>query len=256
MGSRANYAIVGDHLELFYGHTGAITLLKDLANGPAKAIEFVRDERPVDHWLDDIWCEGAVVIDQPNRVLLLFTWHHDGVADRAARLVEIRAAWRGWEVSWAYGGIEDVVAHLGIDRLSVRTERTTPVLRPGPLEYPDSTNCLVTVRETDGTLRGYRLSTSFGEPLWAGPAMVETVTTTMPAVAGWEPLSEYDVVGPVLGLHIDLGRRELGFWTAEILKGTAEDIAACWPGWRVEFWEDRHEEHVRRCGDGFAMFPF
>ncbi|MCC8245418.1 hypothetical protein [Saccharothrix luteola] len=135
MGSRANYVIAGDDgFELFYSRGGAVTMLADLARGPA-GIEQIRGLDPAEHWLDDVWCEGAALVDTANEVLLHFTWHHDGVADRARRLAEIRHAWSGWDVRWAYGGIEDAVAYLGIDRLSVRTERGRPgrrTCRTGP----------------------------------------------------------------------------------------------------------------------------
>lgn len=72
-------------------------------------MSFVRRQQQVEHWLDDAWCEGAAVIDPVDHVLLLFTWHHDGVADRARHLARIRSAWQGWQVRWAYGGVEDLL---------------------------------------------------------------------------------------------------------------------------------------------------
>lgn len=256
MGDRANYAIAGDDgWELFYSHFGAVSLLTDLAAGPERAIAFVREQRPVEHWLDDIWCEGAAAIDPANQVVLLFTWHHDGVTDRKRRLAEIRAAWPGWQIRWAYGGVEDVVAHLGIDRLSVRTERK-PIDKLTPVfeEYPQDGLFVLTIRHEDGMLRGYSLFHEFGEPIWAGPALIDMAAGLTP-VPGRGVMSEDDT-GPDFGSHLDVARREAGFWTAGSFRGSLDDVVRCWPGWRVEFWEDRHEEQTRRCGAGFAMFPF
>ncbi|ANZ36382.1 hypothetical protein BBK82_10225 [Lentzea guizhouensis] len=252
MGQRANYAVVGEP-HLYSSRHAAISLLEDFAAGPDEALAFVRAQDRTDDWWDDIWCEGAAVIDPADHVLLLFTWHHDGVVDRARHLAGIRAAWEGWRVRWAYGGVEDVVAYLGIDRLTVRTERHRPVLRPGAADDLDLTTCLLTVRNGDG-LRAYRVAHLFCEPLWAGPELLDVLAAER-TVSSWERLSKDDV-GPDLGVHIDLARRELGFWTATTYNGSLADIAACWPGWRVEFWEDRHEEHTRRCGADFAMYRF
>ncbi|MFJ8963693.1 hypothetical protein ACIRG5_30320 [Lentzea sp. NPDC102401] len=256
MGSRANYVIADERgWELYFDNGGAVPLLETFAEGPAEMIEYVREERRVEHWLDDVWCEGAALIDIVNHLLLLFTWHHDGVDDRARRLAAIRSAWPGWQIRWAYGGLEDVVAYLGIDRATVRAEeRPQPVLRPGPIELLENSNTLVTIRQPDGALHGHRLHHLQCEPLWAGPGLLDSLAVLIP-VSGWERLTKDDD-GPELGLHFDLTTREFGFWTAATFNGTVDEIAARWPDWRVEFWEDRHEEQTLRCGAGFRMFPF
>lgn len=254
MGQRANYAIVGE-AGLYYSNAAAVSLLRDFAAGPGEAMAFVRAQRPVEHWLDDVWCEGAAVIDPVHQVLLLFTWHHNGTADRARRLAGVRAAWPGWEVRWAYAGIEDVVAYLGLDRLSVRTEidQVTALHLPPP-EYAEDATCVLTIRHEDGTLRGYSVYHEFCEPVRAGSGLLDMAAPLTP-VRGRGVLSGSDV-GPTCGVHLDVARREVGFWTTETFKGSLDDIAACWPGWRFEFWEDRHAEHTKRCGDDFEMFPF
>ncbi|USX49347.1 hypothetical protein [Lentzea sp. HUAS12] len=232
-----------------------MSLLGTFAAGPAYAIEYVRDERPAEAWLDDVWCEGAALIDTVSHVLVLFTWHHDGVGDRARRSTAIKTAWPGWEVRWAYGGIEDVVAYLGLDRASVRVaHRREFVPLPGSIEYPEDDNCVVTVRHAGGVVYGYRLQHVHCEPRWAGPGLLDGLAALTP-VRSWEPQSKHDC-GPELGLHFDLASLELGFWTVENFTGTVEEIAARWPGWRVVFWEDRHEEQTLRCGDDFRTFPF
>ncbi|MFD4641960.1 hypothetical protein ACFWN2_31970 [Lentzea sp. NPDC058436] len=255
MGSRANYAIVDERgWELYFSNGGAEPLLGTFAGGPARVIEEVRDEQPVEEWLDDVWCEGAALIDSVNHVLLLFTWHHDGVDDRARRLAAIRSSWPGWRIRWAYGGIEDLVAYLGLDRALVRAgDRPEPVLREVG-EPPEITNTLVTVRQEDGSVLGHRLCHLRCEPLWAGHGLLDSLATWTP-VRAWDRLTADDL-GPELGLHVDVANRELGFWTAANFTGTVEEIAARWPGWRVEFWEDRHEEQALRCGNEFRTFPF
>lgn len=252
MGCRANYVIVGDDgFELFYSNAGAVPLLENLAEGPAVIRRF-RSERVVGHWLDDVWCEGAALVDTANRVLLHFTWHLDGIAERARRLAEIRRAWSGWDVRWAYGGIEDVVAYLGLDRRSVRTPRESPEsMSIVQEEDPRDGSCVVTVRDAGGGLRGYWLYHLFCEPLWIGPRLVDLVAPLVPVTDRGVLSSDlFD-----LGVHVDVARREVGFWTAATFNGTVDELAACWPGWRFEFWEDRHDEQARRCGGEFGAFP-
>ncbi|GHH63057.1 hypothetical protein [Lentzea cavernae] len=256
MGSRADYVIVDERgWELHFSNGGAELLLSTLADGPADMIEVVRGEQRAEHWLDEVWCEGAALMDTVNHVLLLFTWHHDGVDDRARRLAAIRAAWTGWEVRWAYGGIGDVVAHLGLDRALVRAgDRPHPVLREGDGDPPEITNTLVTIRQADGSVLGHRLCHLHCEPLWAGPGLLDSLATWTP-VRAWDRLSPDDP-GPELGLHLEVANREFGFWTAASFTGTVEEITARWPGWKVEFWEDRHQEQALRCGADFRTYPF
>lgn len=256
MGDRANYAILGEgSYQLFYSRFGAVTLLQDLAGGPAAVFDFVRNQEPAEHWLDDIWCEGAALIDTVNKILLYFSWHHDGVADRARRLADIENAWPGWTARWAFGGVEDVVAHLGIDRQLVRTQRESIESVSGPVEeYPQDATCVLTIRGIDGELRGYSVYHEFCEPLWVGPKLLDLVASLAP-VPGRGVLS-HDDTGPDLGVHLDVAKREVGFWTAATFMGTLDDLAARWPGWRLEFWADRHAEQTQRCGPDFQMFPF
>ncbi|GLY52627.1 hypothetical protein [Lentzea sp. NBRC 102530] len=255
MGSRANYVVVDETgWELYYSHGGAVPLLDVFAEGPEAVLEVVRADEPVEQFLNDVWCEGAALIDTVDRVLMLFTWHHEGVDDRARRLAAIRTAWPGWQLRWAYGGIGDVVAHLGLDRSSVRAADHDDVeLVPGSAFYPQDDNCLVTVRHADGSVLGYRLQEAHCAPVWAGAGLPASLAA-FPSVRHWERLPE-DADGPELGLHLDLGSRTLGFWTAGNFTGTVAEIAERWPGWTVEFWEDRHEEQALRCGE-FRTFPF
>ncbi|MFI6449326.1 hypothetical protein [Kitasatospora sp. NPDC050543] len=56
------------------------------------------------------------------------------------------------------------------------------------------------------------------------------------------------------GIHVDPVRRRVGWW---LLGRHAEayEMAARWPGWEVEFWQDRSDEHVRASGGRFAPPP-
>jgi hypothetical protein len=51
-------------------------------------------------------------------------------------------------------------------------------------------------------------------------------------------------------MHLDPATRTAGVWTCnQPLKGLVEDWPRLWPGWRLEFWEDRFKLQLQRCGD-------
>lgn len=80
---------------------------------------------------------------------------------------------------------------------------------------------MVTVRDAGGELRGYWFHHLFGEALWAGPVLVDLVAPVTP-VTDRSVLSN-DLVD--LGVHVDVARREVGFWTAATFKGTVDELA-------------------------------
>lgn len=225
MGERANYAIVdADGLRLYASRVGALTLLDDLARHQ------IDTSTPVTQWYDDVWCEGAVVVDQTNQTLLLFTWHHDGVEDRAQKLAAIAKAWPGWRLRWAYEGIEQIVEHVGGDRREVRTDHDRTEGSWGPCdEFPEEVNFLLTIDEHE-----HWLHHELNEPVWAGPALLDVRVTRQ---RGRHADS---------GLHLDTRNRTAGFWTTVAIRGSLADLAARWPGWTFEFWEDRHAEQRDR----------
>ena len=59
---------------------------------------------------------------------------------------------------------------------------------------------------------------------------------------------------PEGGAHIDVRRKTLGAWQTADTMGFFQALPELWPGWRTEVWEDRFEEHVKRC-DGALRVP-
>ncbi|HEU5469960.1 MAG TPA: hypothetical protein VFV67_04855 [Actinophytocola sp.] len=219
----------------------------DLIVGPDATTRFASVQRQVEDtvagWLDDDWCEGAALIDHRRRVLLYFTWHLDGPAHRAALAAVLARTWPGWDIRWAYGGLGDIVAHVDLDPAVVRVERGTDAqLFPGD---PDYIGCLVTVRDTTGRVDAFALRGSLS-CAWRGPDLV----AALPRRARVDECLEH----PESGLHIDLATRTAGFWTMGRLPSTSVELAARWPGWRVEFWADRWPEQVERCA-GAVVLP-
>lgn len=53
---------------------------------------------------------------------------------------------------------------------------------------------------------------------------------------------------PESGIHVDVPNKTLGVWVTNPVPGLLRWLPRLWPGWRAEFWEDRYEEQLRRCG--------
>jgi hypothetical protein len=119
MGSRANYWIIEKGQKtLFYAHTGAQHIEVDFLFGPEVAVNQIRSLKLIDEPLDDVWCEGAAVIDLDEPTLLLFggelIWHETDLRELWLELLAI--SWPAWKVSWAKYGIVSVADHLNIPR--------------------------------------------------------------------------------------------------------------------------------------------
>ncbi|MFD0592605.1 hypothetical protein ACFQZ4_08585 [Catellatospora coxensis] len=119
MGSRVNYVVVRDGEHTVYAQGGGAGYGIDylFAPGPEVVLRWLAQagEYAGDHWFDDLMCEGGVLIDVDRQVLLLFNTTFNRLAHRAAMLQAYAATWSGWEIRWAYDGIGDLMAYVGLD---------------------------------------------------------------------------------------------------------------------------------------------
>lgn len=241
---RANYVIVdGGAIELYYARSGACDLDLDLVAGPDAALRQIRRRgRPTDHLLDRVWCEAAAFIDPGRRVLAIFTWHCEGYAHRAALRAVLAETWPGWDIRWAYGGIEEIATQVGrpvqpYDRSGSRP--SLAAVDPADPAELDECNLLVTVVEPDRSSRAYAMWTDVNDAFWSGPAMPamlpeSALVTELPRL-------------PESGLHLDPSARTAAIWTTLELAGLARDWPRHWPGWRCEFHQDSYETQLAAC---------
>ncbi|MEU7599523.1 hypothetical protein [Streptomyces sp. NPDC041003] len=194
---------------------------------------------------DDV--QGGVLVDPERKVLLFFALEGPSVdmRTRRATLALVRAAWPGWDVRWAYGGRTGLRAYAGLDPAD-DADRDKRVWESDlsetdgvALPYPGAE---VTVVTLDGADRCHLVCYAFDHPVMYGPALLDWLAATTDHGAYHELT--------VAGLHVDTERRRVGWWLTS--NQPHHDIAAArWPGWTVEFWEDRWADHRTASGGRF-----
>ncbi|GAA4215579.1 hypothetical protein [Actinocatenispora rupis] len=246
------YVVVEGGTVRMAGDTHGYGFLTSLAGGPEAVLDRVAELGPWSYEATHLApYEGTVLIDRDRRVLAIWAWDvmH---AHRHAVLPELRQAWTGYDVCWAYGGAGDIEAYLGHAPGEV-----TPLYAPGWRPYEtmhqpwDEQFFLVTVDDA-----GYALSMP-DEPaeLLAGP----DEAVTLPDAWRIENLAEWwhrdePVPLPGLGLHLDTASRIGTGWTVHTIEGVSERWAQAWKGWRWVFDHDRYDRHYARCHDLVRIF--
>ncbi|WP_432824466.1 hypothetical protein [Dactylosporangium sp. CA-092794] len=234
MGSRVNYVVVRDGGSTVYAQGGGAgeSIDYSFAAGPEVVLRWLAHlgDFAGGRWFNDVMCEGGVLIDADRRVLLLFNTLYNSVPYRAAMLQAYAATWPGWAIRWAYDGIADLMAYVGIDPAGARDDRRPE--RTGRNEFgpDDRVAAVVSIRGAGGRVRLYGLNPDAAWQRWCmGPDLVEWVA------AGPElPASTATV--PTAGMDLDPATRRAGLWTVEPLHGLRQRWAELWPGWTLEFW--------------------
>ncbi|MFJ3854649.1 hypothetical protein ACIPRL_00365 [Streptomyces sp. NPDC090085] len=231
---------------------GAVGLEFDLLAGPDFLLALMRQGcaygQPYS-WRPDDEIDAGVVVDPDRNVLRLFVLEGPLVETytRRAAFALLRAAWPGWEVHWIYGAQTGLRSHLGLDPGDDedRERRVWAddlfVSRPGAPLTPGSgvPSIVVTL---DGPDRCHLVGYGFDHPVMQGPALLDLLDGATDE-GGHYGLAEG-------GVRIDAYHRRVGWWTigSQIHSDT---VAARWPGWTVEFWEDRWAEHRAASGGRF-----
>ncbi|MFD5507976.1 hypothetical protein ACFWIB_09405 [Streptomyces sp. NPDC127051] len=249
MGNRATFVIVGpDGPARHRSSYGAVGLDLDLLAGPGAVLPFLAGHALEVGWYPDDGVEAGVLVDPARRLLLLFV--QEGpcatLRTRAAALELLRRAWAGWEVRWLYDGQHGLRAHLGLrpepadDGAALLY--TAPALEPDDEELadPDPVVAVVTI----GPDRCHALGGVAPHPVEEGPSLLDRLRDAPDHGSHRLPADA--------GIHIDPERRRIGWWLTTAPAVPADALAARWPGWTVELWEDRWAEHERASGGRFA----
>ncbi|WP_190212304.1 hypothetical protein [Kitasatospora indigofera] len=257
MGSRANYVVVeGGDWSLHRSHWGAGRVATDLAHGPAAAGRCFRANSRVDDalrtdpdgWLDDVWCEGAALVDHDRRTLLWYCDETSGWARYAAQAAVLARTWPGWEIRWASDGLGDLHDHLGLGRGFGRAAAKPPEAGE-PHWWPpgeDETCTLLTVRRPDGRVRAWGSWAEVVEQLGGGEALLGLLPDDAPA-------PELTAM-PDSGIHFDQLTRTVGVWTTVPALGLLPWPLPGWEGWELCLWGDDHTRQTA-ASDGAVPLP-
>jgi len=246
VGQRANLILVErGRPVVYYTHWRANTLPRDLFWGPRYALPFFRSQRLIEDGtlLDEVWAEGGAVLDEDEKLLLLFGGEDERyeVPLQRTYLRLARHTWDGWQVRWAHEGVAEIADHLGRPRTEVLTAKESRPWDPdlSPPDDKGSINSVGTIRSEDGRLRLYPLGHEGDDLLRAGPRLLHAAAAT-PCVDRLH-FAEWTSSFPTDGFHIDVARRTVGFWTGRDAPGAAARVAAAWPDWTVTWYRDRYE---------------
>lgn len=224
-----------------------------LVAGPDAATRYIETQArrdPVDGWRGSAWAEAGAVVDHVARRLLFYGNDIlEDVPTRRAFLALLARTWPGWQVTWAYDGMGDIAAHVGVDR------QIAQWVDPDERRMPDAVvedlrgGChLLTVRLADGAFRAYAFFSDH-HTAWQGPALLDRLPGR-----GSPHLSLPET--PISGLHVDVAGRRAGvWWRSTWCQGLRPALGGLWPGWTVTFWGDRYEEQIELCGGAVTVPP-
>ena len=73
MGDRAQLVVLKNgRYDIYYDHWGSVRLPGYLFWGPKTALDYFKRNERIEEWLDDIWAEGAALLDLDRQNLLFF----------------------------------------------------------------------------------------------------------------------------------------------------------------------------------------
>lgn len=260
MGSRANLIIMNNRgYSLYFCHWCASTLSGALFWGPTYVRSYIEQQSQKDneHWLDTVWAEGGVVLDEEGQLLLLYGGEDllENIPLRRLYLQLMRLNWPGWELRWADQGILDMAQYVGVPLALVTAEdtdeRQAAVMRMPPEEA--RVNMIGTVRFADKTVWIYPLAGT--GKVWyflrRGEDLLDMAGRDRQIQA--YDMSEWSDSFPKGGFHIDVPTQTITYWQAHDLSKHRE-IESKWPNWQLHFVGDRFEVQ-RELAEGSLIFP-
>jgi hypothetical protein len=209
---------------------------------------------------------AGVVIDETRHELVWYSTHSETWSTAMFQrrlwtrlLVEM---WPGWRIRWAYRGAHELAAYLDPRRIAFTRDHHARQTRPLALDtddalvadddpfgrYRSGSYDLVTVRDTDGTVRAWPIELILylaSHPAWVGQSLLDRLPGDgMPSAR---------LAVPTSGLHVDVPGRWIGIWTTMWIADLLVAMPRLWPGWTAVFWEDRYEEHAAAAGDAIEI---
>ncbi|MGW7427272.1 hypothetical protein ACWGJB_46200 [Streptomyces sp. NPDC054813] len=247
MGARAQYVVVENGAwQRYYSHWAANRVVDDLLPGPAAATRCFRANQEISEWLDDVWCEGAALVDHDRGILLWFAFA-DSWADHVAARAVLARTWPGWEVRFAHDGMGDLTHHLGLGRDLTRPPGWFETFEPSWYADPENTEprSVVSLRLPDGSVRAWGSGREPIEYLADGSGLIDLLVAS--------PATPPPTDMPYGGVHFDPQARTVALWAVQTVAGIHNWPLPGWENWVLDF---RGDDHTRQAGLLPADFPF
>ena len=245
-GKQGELVIVKDgDWQLYYSHWGGCRILDALIGGPELALRYADSLRRCDknEWCAPTWADGGAVVDLDRRRVLFFGESlMVDMSERRALMDLLTMVWSGYEICWAYDGTEELAGYVGASLPPDPWDRQ-PTLK---LARGRNYLChLISVLDADGQLRFWPLWWHLSKA-WHGPALLDKLPGS-----GIHRIELGKI--PEGGAHIDVRRKTLSAWQTADTMGFFQALPQLWTGWQTEVWDDRFEEHVKRCGGALRV---
>jgi hypothetical protein len=245
MGARAHYIRrSGGVWQLRYSHWGAETIDRDIFWGPEHTRAFIDAQvaREPDDWMEEVWCEGAVLMDEDRHQLLFYGGMVTfGILTGRVFRPMLRTTWAGWDVRPAT--LPEIATALGVDPgLVESTYEPEPIAADWHLTPHRYVSTVVTLARK-GRIDAFAVDHSPLDLVGLGPDRL------LAAGAGTSvTLDEPDGAG----LHFDSDRKVAYWWPGD-WPPLVDAFAAAWPGWTAEPLGDRFEDHVALARGSFTV---
>ena len=263
MGQRANLIIVENgKYELYYDHWCANSLDSYLFWGPEEVVSFIRKHDPEKgYWLNDIWCEGAALVDLDNKKLLFFGGEdilYD-IPQRKIYLELLAEMWKGYEIKWAYRGIVDLAKYIGYDWKSLmdRTEtKKCSIENSLDSDGGDYITGVLSIADKDNTVKIFPLFSYENSLLFCDSRKVtEYLNKLQDRSKLFEEKRYEDCSFPSYGMHIDMGKKTMFFWDGDTSNVNYYDKTAdFWNGWKTHYFYDDYQKHADLIKNNY-IFP-
>jgi hypothetical protein len=143
VGHRANYIVIESGKQaLYFSNWGALNLAHDIFFGPETTVPFLRTHLAKDTLLDEVYCEGAALLDLDHKRLIFFSWHvfSDPLIIRHYTTL-LQKGYPGWNIQYASEGIIEICRYMERDTAEVTVEDDFEVLSDnGPTTTPPLTD--------------------------------------------------------------------------------------------------------------------
>jgi hypothetical protein len=247
MGARAQYVVVENGAwQRYYSHWAANRVVDDLLPGPVAATRCFRANQEIDEWLDDVWCEGAALVDHDRRILLWFAFA-DSWADHIAARAVLDRTWPGWDVRFAHDGMGDLTHHLGLDRYLTRAPGWFETFEPSGFagtEYTEPSS-VVSLRLPDGSVRAWGSDWESMDHLAGGPGLIDLIAASPPTPAL--------TAMPYGGVHFDPQAHTVSLWAVQTVVGIHNWPLPRWETWSLDFRGDDHTQQARLLPSDFRL---